>query len=90
MYVDFKVTTWERVQIPEEIKEDVLNKIKTGEINSADDIFSEFDHENLSCDVIDEIPTEQMSVEENGGSSTIEVYKDKDTPTTLWQNGESF
>jgi hypothetical protein len=76
MKVDFKITTWERVEIPEENKDEVFAKIKDGTITSANDLF-DLTLENgkqmdLSCNKLIDVD-EQMTVEENGGCSTIEV-----------------
>lgn len=83
MHVDFKITTWERVEIPEGMEEQVLKAIKEGKIVSANDIWNEAYHEELDCIKLD--IEEQMTVEENGGASTIEVIENE---KTIYQNGE--
>lgn len=73
MDFDFKVTTWERVTVDPKHEEQLLRLIKEGEITSANDVFSyDFDAE---CNKLDDAD-EQMTVEENGGASTIEVIGD--------------
>ena len=86
MKVDFKVTTWERVEVPEEHKESVLEAIKSGEISTAQDIFNFLvdDDGGLSCHKLDETD-EQMTVDENGGNSTIEVL---DGEEYVFHNGK--
>ena len=39
MKFDFKITTWERVTVREENEQEVLQAIKEGKIESAQDIF---------------------------------------------------
>ena len=92
MHVDFKVTTWERVELPdsltEEQSESILDRIKSGIISTSNDLVEEV--ENLGKDtdysIIPETE-EQLSVEENGGSSTLEVFINKGSDP-LYKNGE--
>jgi len=39
MDFDFKITTWERVNVPQEKEQEILEAIKAGEITSSNDIF---------------------------------------------------
>lgn len=74
MYIDFKVTMWERVQVPEGMEDLFLNKLKEGKITSASDMW-EYSLE-LDCEPL--IDTgEQMTVEENGNCATIEAIDEK-------------
>jgi len=78
MHVDFKITTWERIEIDETVseadKDEMLRKIKEGIITTSNDMFEELG-DGVSCDSLQEID-EQMTVEENGGAATIEVFSD--------------
>jgi 23S rRNA G2445 N2-methylase RlmL len=76
MQFDFKVTAWERVNVDEKDEQKILQLIKEGKINSSADIFNHCD--SASFEMIAETE-EQMSVEENGGSSTIEVLDGQET-----------
>ena len=77
MDFDFKITVWERVTVPEDMEQTILDKIKNGEIQN-------------SCDIKDLVPeavvdllhdTEsQMLPEENDNLCTIDVM----------ENGESI
>lgn len=84
MYIDFKITTWERVHIGDEsLKDRIVAALKSGEITSANDVFA------LDKDADREIlydVEEQMTVEENGGCSTIEAYEGE--AILLYENGE--
>jgi hypothetical protein len=82
MEFDFKITTWERVTVSEKHEEKVLQGIKDGTITSAYQIFDIVD--GAECKKLDDTD-EQLSVEENGGSSTIEVLDGGDT---IFTNGE--
>ena len=75
MYIDFKVTCWERVKIDDSIKDDVLNKLKLGVISSSSDLFDHYSDELFTFDNNMDDTAEQMSVEENNGMSTIEVFE---------------
>jgi len=89
MKFDFKITTWERVEVPTDLEELVCGAIKDDKIdssNSLHDFLSENGHNvDTEYSIIQEVE-EQMSVEENGGSSTIEVLGDDGN--NIWKNGE--
>jgi len=86
MYIDFKITTWERIEIPEEHKEKVLKAIKNKEITSTNDMFDKFSNDfQISLEDLSEVD-EQMTPEENNGCSTIEVYGEKTDIKTIWDN----
>jgi hypothetical protein len=79
MFVDFKETVWFRVEVSEENKADVLDKIKSGEITDSNEL----------CDYLEksgshDIDTaESMTVEENGGCATIQV---EDNDEIIFEN----
>ena len=70
MQFDFKVTTWERITVDQEDEQKVLEAIKDGSVTSANDIFNLCD--NADYNVLSDT-SEQMTVEKNGYSFTIEV-----------------
>ena len=69
MDFDFKVTTWERITVPQEHEAEVLQAIKDGEITCASDVWDFVDADLNWVDV----PSEQLSVEDIDGEATIEV-----------------
>jgi len=88
MHVDFKITTWERCELtdnltPEEVKE-IERKIKEGVITNYDDLEEEVgnipDHE-----IILEAE-EYMTPEENGGCSTVEFWNDEGEQSAMNTN----
>lgn len=73
MQFDFKVTTWERITVDQEDEHKVLEAIKNGTVTSSNDIFDLLcDSGNISCEILNDATT-PMSLESNGGFSTIEV-----------------
>lgn len=86
MHVDFKITTWERVEIPENHEGEILEAIKSGKVKTANDIFDQFPSLDISCNKIHDVD-EQMTPEENGGSSTIEVFEENGADD-IWSNGD--
>jgi len=78
-YVDFKVTTWCRAYLEEDVDLDqVVEALKSGE--GSNYLFAEelaYEWENL-CDTEVSITPEQ-----NNGDATIEVYEDD---KTIWDN----
>ena len=91
MEFDFKITTWERVTVRGENEQEVLQAIKNGEIESANDIYDFLADKgvmNVDCEKLTQVD-EQMSVEDNDGASTIEVLDS--AGKTIFSNGtENF
>lgn len=84
MYIDFKITTWERIYIKDEsLKDKIVAALKSGEITSADDVF-DF-NKDADREIFHEIDSQQMTIYDNDGFSTIIAYDDEDT--LLYQNG---
>jgi hypothetical protein len=87
MFFDFKITTWERITVPEEHEAAILEKIKSGEITTGNDLYAamdEIDTDELVCrDVLHETE-DSMTPEENGGCATIEILDDK--RDKIWSN----
>jgi hypothetical protein len=84
MYVDVKVTVWQRIQLNEEdgvTLNEIKNTIENEGVNALWD--------RKDCDISWEtiLETEEyMSVSENGGCSTVEIYDDDGN--LLWENAE--
>jgi len=72
MHIDFKIMTWDRVHVLQRDEEEVRLAIKNGELTSQQD-FNLLDIEG-SWEKLDNVD-EQMSVEENGGNATVEVWE---------------
>lgn len=85
MHIDFKITVWERVMIPDEIAEDVLAKIKDKKIRTSVQLYDTFVEktDKINWDTLPETE-EAISPEENEGCSTIEVYDEYNE--LLWDN----
>ncbi len=77
MYLDYKCTVWRRIHIPDDKndKEYILYKLKQG----AEPLFTDAEYETLYD------TSEDMTVDENGGSSTIELFNGDEL---LFKNGE--
>ncbi len=98
MHIDFKITTWERVIVPNNLKDEVLQAIKDEKITSSNglhDWLSENGHEvDTEYSIIPEVE-EKMTVEENGGFSTIEVWENdsldgnRNPMKMTWENGKN-
>tara|TARA_R110000851_G_scaffold21819_1_gene65042 strand:- start:4588 stop:4866 length:279 start_codon:yes stop_codon:yes gene_type:complete len=91
MEFDFKITTWERVTVKEENEQEVLQAIKNGKIESANDIYDFLADKgdiNIECEKLTQVD-EQMSVDDNDGASTIEVLDS--AGNSIFSNGtENF
>ena len=87
MYVDVKVTVWQKIQIDdsESSVEEIIEFLERyGPSELWNDIYNRFspDWETL-------LDTEEyMTVEENDGCSTIELYEEySDGDKLIWNNG---
>jgi hypothetical protein len=85
MFIDYKTTVWERFEIEDEHKDSLLEFLKENPEASAMDIWNWYSDNggDPHCETI-EGTSEEMSVEENGGSSTLEILCDG---KTIYQNG---
>jgi hypothetical protein len=86
VYIDFKIATWERVNIDDETFDIIKPLLENGVIKDSSELIDycaknnseyRFDGVIMECD-------HQMTVEENGGNSTIEVYGD--SSEVIWKN----
>lgn len=84
MHVDFKITTWERCELPSDLTpeqvKDIEEKIKSGVLSNFDDLEEECGI--TSHEIILEVE-EYMTPEENGGCSTVEFFNDKGEPSAI-------
>lgn len=80
-YIDTKLTIWDRMEF--ESKEQMLQAkamLESGELKSGLDVS---DHFELTSEILYDTQ-EEMSVEENEGSSTLEI-QDEDG-NVIWHN----
>ena len=72
--INFKVTSWEGVEIPDEHLDEVLAALENGAIMTSSDLVEFVDDLGgySEYEMIPESET-QLTVEENGGDATIEV-----------------
>jgi hypothetical protein len=89
MFIDYKTTVWERFEIEDEHKDLLLEFLKENPKASAMDIWNWYSDNggDPHCETI-EGTSEEMSVEENGGSSTIEIVSETfNGNEMIYQNG---
>ncbi len=84
MNLDNKITTWERIHFPSGKEEEILKKFKTGEITTVNELTTQYDNCDFSI-VMN--ASEDITVEENDGQSTMEIFQNKRDTTPLWGNG---
>ena len=90
MFIDFKTTVWERFEIEDENKELLLAFLKENPYASASDIYDWY-CENGGDPHVETIggTSEEMSPEENGGSSTLEIVSETfNGNEMIYQNGK--
>jgi hypothetical protein len=92
MNFDFKVTSWESVTVPDDYAALVFAGITAGDITNTCDIFDfldELDEIEAKGSVVNHILglEEQISVLDNGGAATIEIF---DEGEMIWSNIEEF
>ena len=78
MHLDYKCIVWRRIHIPDDKNDKgyILEKLKQG----AEPLFTDAEYETLYD------TSEDMTVEENGGSSTIELFDFEGE--LIFKNGE--
>lgn len=81
MHIDFKMTTWERVIIPECFQKEIEEAILLGDINDPNDLYNYFDDPEweklIECD-------EHIKPKDNGNEATIEAYDSYNKE--IWNN----
>ena len=85
MEIDFKETVWYRVKVSEEDAPKVLEKLKSGEIQFANDLINTFD--TLDSETLLDT-AEGMTVKDNNGYSTITAWE-TETHETVFENGKN-
>ena len=85
MYIDYKVTLWKRIHFNENTNPEKI--IQVLEEDGLEDVFDDdlgFVEQEILYDT-----EEEMTSEENGGCSTIEVYENNNPVDDLiWSNGK--
>lgn len=78
MHLDYKCTIWRRIHIPDDKNDKgyILEKLKQG----VEPLFTDAEYETLYD------TSEDMTVEENGGCSTIELFDFEGE--LIFKNGE--
>jgi hypothetical protein len=84
MHIDFKITTWERVEIPPEREEEILAKLKLGKIECSNDLWDINPGIDLTYETLDDTSV-QMTTKENLSAPTIEVFKERGSDP-IWHN----
>ena len=87
MFIDYKTTVWERFEIEDEHKESLLKFLKESPEASAMDIWNWYsDNGGDPYTETMEGTSEEMSVENNGGCSTIEILLSDQILFENWRN----
>ena len=86
MHIDFKCTVWERINVPDELKKEFEEKVRSGEISSSDEAFGVFG--DKIDGLYESLPDtgEQMNITENDMQSTVELWDDKED--IIWDNSK--
>ena len=84
-HLDFKITSWKRVHIPDELVDEVIEQLKQGDVDAPYDIM-EKSGVYLDPAGTDEECEEPMTLDENDGASTQELYGDDGS--IIYRNGE--
>ena len=95
MHIDFKISTWERAQVPEGMEDKVLQACKEGKINTVNelnDFVKELDNtdEFIDWETLEDV-VEYLTLEDNGYDATIEVFDENVNRTSsgpIWTNAE--
>ena len=86
-HLDFKITSWKRLRIPDEKVEEVIARLKESDCDEVYDlqeiegVFFVQDGPDAECE-------EAMIPDENNGSSTQELYNSEGD--IIYQNGTDY
>ncbi len=83
-YIDFKITTWKRLEVTEEQAKELKKMLASNDTVSVDSFVDENYGNIMSVDDTDE----QMTVEENCNNHTIELYEDGIFDTVMTNKNE--
>ena len=85
-HLDYKITTWTRMRIPDDKVEEVIKRLKESD---SDEVYNLIDIEGVYFvqDGPDQVCEEPMLPHENGGSATQELYSDEGI--LLYHNSEN-
>lgn len=92
MHVDFKISIWERIEIPPEKENEVREKIKSGEISTGSQLMDVIGADSDGAETLYDTG-EQLTPKDNGGNSTVEIWEDESLDPNrnpmkcTWQNG---
>lgn len=82
--VDVKLTTWQRIYLPEDVDaEALIKKINDSDIITYEAVCDAVDSESLELETISE---RYMSIAENHGDTTVELVDIDSNDKTLWNN----
>jgi len=83
-HLNFKVTRWEKLHIPDEMVNDVIEKLKSSDVDEVYELMelSGIYHETTTPD---EAAEEPMLIEENENCSTQELYNSEGN--IIYKNG---
>lgn len=85
-HLDFKVTSWKRLHIPDEKVEEVIKRLKESDCDEVYDL-QDIDGVYYVQEGPDEECEEPMIPNENGGCSTQELYSSDGT--IIYHNSDS-
>lgn len=90
MQIDFKITTWERVEIKDDaLLKEIKSKLEDGTIHSSNSLIDYCNNNNINCEYMGIIleTNHQLTPEENNGEPTVEILSDNgSTVDTIWKN----
>lgn len=76
MYLDFKITTWERLYVPEDLQQEIKEQLENGNLQTANDVIHKYEHKGVYMEGYISETDETMSVDDNDGQPTIELLND--------------
>jgi hypothetical protein len=76
-HLDFKVSKWRRVYIPDDKVEEVIERLKNGDVDTPYDLVDEHEGCWFMATDVDEECEEPLTVEDNNGDPVQQVF-DKD------------
>lgn len=85
-HLDFKITSWKRLHIPDDQIDEVIQQLKEGGCDAPYDLL-EIEGVYYDTQGVDEECEEPLLPEENGGASTQEMYTEGGS--LIYYNGDN-
>lgn len=89
-YVEFKFTQWARIEIPSDIENEIIHKLKTEDIHNPFHLLEDTDYEAWDLmEIVDDSET-YLRLEDNNMHPTITLCEGGRYYSEIWNNAQQY